>query len=344
MTRTNRDEIKEGYVWNGYDYSLQVWIVNGVVRDCSHPQQMKKEGCCNANRLAGQRISDIPGAEKRDERKEDKPQWGPLCRVVGLLNLSAFMYMGEVQAAERRIFLYKHILTRCYLNLDSGGQGYRYDSGAYIPIDLNEALAHAFGPHGFQLEQDRYQKNIDIVELSQISPYAGVVKLFFVVLDTEISLSSLAAACESGNTDQIKRWSDRGQVLVYDDPNKIPGLSDTRIETQVLRFEEAYLIKPDLKCLILDQYKTANGILVHRIAKRSLSVFLTPEDEALCISKGVDVDLTVESLSRQRRPAIEFLIESGQARIIRNPHLEENKEEEIDLILLPNGAIVSEIN
>lgn len=151
MTQSSRDEIKDGLVWNGYDYSLQVWVVDGIVRDCGHPKEMKKEGCCNANRLAGRRIAEIPGAEKRDERIEEEPTWGPLCRVVGQLNLSAFMYMGLVQVGEERIFLYKHILTRCYLSLDSGGQAYRYDSGAYIPIDLDEALAHAFGSHDFYI-------------------------------------------------------------------------------------------------------------------------------------------------------------------------------------------------
>lgn len=340
MSRTSRDEIRDGYIWNGYDYSLQVWVVNGVVRDCRHPQEMKKEGCCNANRLAGLRISDIPGAEKRDERKEDKPQWGPLCRVVGQLNLSAFMYMGKVHAAERRIFLYKHILTRCDLNLDSEGQAYRYDSGAYTAIDLDEALAHAFGSHDFQL--NRYQRNIDIVELSRLSSYAGRVELFFVVLDGEIPLSSLVSACESGNADQINRWSDRGQVLVYDYPRNIPGRGDT--PAQVLRFEEAYLIKPDLKSFILDQRKTADGTLVHRLEKKSLPVFLKPGDEAVYLSKSVDIDFAVEILSQQRKPAIRFLIESKQASIVRDPRFEGIKEGEIDLVLIPNGVIVSEID
>lgn len=341
MTRSSRDEIKEGYVWNGYDYSLQVWVVNGIVRDCSHPQQMKKEGCCSANRLAGQRITDIPGAEKREERGEDTPQWGPLCRVVGKMNLSAFMYMRSIQAGEKRIFLYKHILTRCYLNLDSVGQAYRYDSGAYTPIDLDEALAHAFGSH--DLLQNRYQWHIDIIEISILYRDAGRVALFFVVLDAGLPLCSLAAVCESGNTDQLKQWSDRGRVLVFHDPRKIPGRSD--VPAEVLRFEEAYLVKPDLRSVIRNQRKTANGILVHRLQKKSLPVFLKPGEEALCISRGVDIDLAVEVLSNRRAPAIEFLIESKEARILREFRFEEDKEEEIDLVLLPNGAaVVAEID
>lgn len=339
MTRSSGDEIKGGYVWNGYDYSLQVWVVNGAVRDCSHPEEMKKESCCNANRLAGQRITDIPGAEKRNERANEEPMWGPLCRVVGQMNLSAFMYMGRVRTGEKSIFFYKHILTQRYLNLDREGQAYRYDSGAYTTIDLDEALAHAFGSHEFQ--RDRYQRDIDVVELSVIYRDAGRVALFFVVLDAGLPLSFLALVCESCNTDQIKQWSDLAQVLVFHDPKKIPGLSGTPAE--VLRFEEAYLVKPDLRRIIWNQHKTANGILVHRIEKKSLPVFLKPADEALCISPSVDIDLAVGILSSRREPAIEFLIGSGQARIVQDFHLEE-EEEEVDLVLIPNGAIVAESN
>lgn len=340
MSRTGRDEIKDGYVWNGYDYSLQVWVVNGIVRDCSHPEEMKKGDCCSAKRLAGQRITEIPGAEKRNERGEEEPMWGPLCRVVGQLNVSAFMYMGKVLIEEKRIFLYKHILTRCYLNLDSGGQAYRHDSGTYTPIDLDEALAHAFGSHEFH--QDRYQRDIDVVELSILCRYAGRVPYFFVILDAGLPLCSLAVVCESGNTDQMEQWSNLAQVIGVQDSKEIPGVSDTPVE--VLRFEEAYLVKPDLRSVIRNQRKTANGILVHRLQKKSLPVFLKPGEETLCISKGVDIDLAVEILSNRREPAIEFLIESKEARIIRDFRFEEDNEEEIDLVLLQNGAVVAEVN
>lgn len=161
MSRFSRDEIKDGRVWNGYDYSLQVCVVNGVVQDCSHPAEMKKGNCCSAKKLAGRRITEISGADIRNEEATDVAMWDPLCRIVGQLNLSAFMYMGQLQAGDNTVFLYKHILTRCYLNLDSGGQAYRYDSGVYNQIDLDEALAHAFGSHDFNLEHDRYRRDID---------------------------------------------------------------------------------------------------------------------------------------------------------------------------------------
>jgi hypothetical protein len=50
-------------VENGYDYSLQVWVENGVVQRCGHPTSM--HNCCNAAKYAGQRIDSIPGHDVR---------------------------------------------------------------------------------------------------------------------------------------------------------------------------------------------------------------------------------------------------------------------------------------
>jgi len=67
MTRLSIDEIKHGRVWNGYDYSLQVWVVDGVIQDCGHPEEMKAKGCCNTHKLTGRKILDIAEAEAREE-------------------------------------------------------------------------------------------------------------------------------------------------------------------------------------------------------------------------------------------------------------------------------------
>ena len=66
MTRASRDELREGCVFNGFDYKAQVWIVGGVVQPCGHPTSMRRGGvtCCNAYRYAGQRIAEVPGAER----------------------------------------------------------------------------------------------------------------------------------------------------------------------------------------------------------------------------------------------------------------------------------------
>ena len=61
MTRLSGDEIRHGRVWTGFDYDLQVWVVGGVIQRCGHPETMRLGGkpCCNAYRLAGQRIVDL---------------------------------------------------------------------------------------------------------------------------------------------------------------------------------------------------------------------------------------------------------------------------------------------
>jgi hypothetical protein len=61
MTRMSTNKTRHGRVWSGFDYDLQVWVVGGIVQHCGHPQTMRLGGkpCCNAFRLAGQRIVDF---------------------------------------------------------------------------------------------------------------------------------------------------------------------------------------------------------------------------------------------------------------------------------------------
>ena len=66
MTRLSGDELRDGSVWNGFDYALQVWVLDGVVQRCGHPVAMRRGGpCCPAFRLAGRRIETIQGAQRR---------------------------------------------------------------------------------------------------------------------------------------------------------------------------------------------------------------------------------------------------------------------------------------
>lgn len=67
MTRQSGDEIRYGRVWNGFDYSLQVWVLDGIIQNCGHPEEMKTQGCCNQHKLAGRKLLDIPEAEAREE-------------------------------------------------------------------------------------------------------------------------------------------------------------------------------------------------------------------------------------------------------------------------------------
>lgn len=63
MSRQSQDIIREGIVWNGFDYALQVWVLDGVIQPCGHPGKP----CCNAGRYYGLKLKDVPGHEIRKE-------------------------------------------------------------------------------------------------------------------------------------------------------------------------------------------------------------------------------------------------------------------------------------
>jgi hypothetical protein len=66
VTRLSGDVLRNGFVWHGFDYALQVWVVDGIVQRCGHPPAMARRGpCCAAFVLAGRRIDEIPGAQRR---------------------------------------------------------------------------------------------------------------------------------------------------------------------------------------------------------------------------------------------------------------------------------------
>jgi hypothetical protein len=72
VTRLSGDELRDGYVWSGFDYALQVWVVEGVVQRCGHPPAMARRGpCCPAFRLAGRRIDTIPEVQRRRQTPGD---------------------------------------------------------------------------------------------------------------------------------------------------------------------------------------------------------------------------------------------------------------------------------
>ena len=68
-------------------------------------------------------------------------EWTPLEQLLGPELCELFMYMGR--SAE--IYLYKHIDTRRYLNLDADGQCFRYTGNGYEPEERATAVAHVFG-------------------------------------------------------------------------------------------------------------------------------------------------------------------------------------------------------
>ncbi|TEB15182.1 hypothetical protein Psfp_02358 [Pelotomaculum sp. FP] len=73
----------------------------------------------------------------------DKPEWGPLEKVVGE-KCKNFMFMGMVAIGEIWVFLYKHVDTRRYLNLDGMSRAYASTNGKYSPVEIEQALEWVF--------------------------------------------------------------------------------------------------------------------------------------------------------------------------------------------------------
>lgn len=63
MNNPNRNTITND-LSKGFDYDLQVWFKNYIVQPCGHPQSMKNEGCCNANKYAGLDVRKITLTER----------------------------------------------------------------------------------------------------------------------------------------------------------------------------------------------------------------------------------------------------------------------------------------
>ncbi len=53
--RLSSDQLNAaGDVVNGFDYDLQVWVIEGIVQPCGHSKAMRVNGlCCHVARVAG---------------------------------------------------------------------------------------------------------------------------------------------------------------------------------------------------------------------------------------------------------------------------------------------------
>jgi len=76
----------------------------------------------------------------------DSPEWNPLLTRLASHQCAAFMYMGHVGP----VHLYKHVITRRYLNLDGAGNCYVWDGqgedvGNYISVNFAEQVIHVTG-------------------------------------------------------------------------------------------------------------------------------------------------------------------------------------------------------
>lgn len=67
-----------------------------------------------------------------------EPNWKPLEDRLGKARCAGFMYMGRVNG----INLYKHGISRTYLNLDDGGNCFVSSrQGCYVSADFGQELA-----------------------------------------------------------------------------------------------------------------------------------------------------------------------------------------------------------
>ncbi len=73
-----------------------------------------------------------------------EPNWGPLEGALPREWCGGFMWMRRTQQEGTTIELYKHGITRRYLNLSAGGSAYRYTGSRYVSIDVDEALEEVF--------------------------------------------------------------------------------------------------------------------------------------------------------------------------------------------------------
>ena len=71
-----------------------------------------------------------------------QPDWRPLENAMPPEYCESFMFMGKAGD----IVLYKHCLTRRYLNIDAvTGKFCRYANGEYVEIDRRQALDSVYG-------------------------------------------------------------------------------------------------------------------------------------------------------------------------------------------------------
>jgi hypothetical protein len=76
----------------------------------------------------------------------DTANWSPLLVRLAPGQCRGFMYIGRVGT----VHLYKHIITRRYLNLDTEGNCFVWDgegdnASNYIPADFDEQLIRVTG-------------------------------------------------------------------------------------------------------------------------------------------------------------------------------------------------------
>ena len=72
------------------------------------------------------------------------PNWRPLESVLPMEWCGGFMWMQRVEKKEATIELYKHGITRRYLNLDEHDHAYKLTNVGYRRVSIEEAIDWVF--------------------------------------------------------------------------------------------------------------------------------------------------------------------------------------------------------
>jgi len=82
----------------------------------------------------------------RDQYLRGEPDWKPLESALPTAWCGGFMWMTRITQGGTVIELYKHGITRRYLNLDHRGGAWRYDheENVYRPEPLDPAIEAVF--------------------------------------------------------------------------------------------------------------------------------------------------------------------------------------------------------
>ena len=75
----------------------------------------------------------------------DDPNWAPLEAVLPIKNCAGFMWMYREQSGGEPIEVYRHGITRHWLQLGHGGTAHRWsESDGYQPIPIDAAIENVF--------------------------------------------------------------------------------------------------------------------------------------------------------------------------------------------------------
>lgn len=91
-------------------------------------------------------LKDTLEAWKQENHVGQDLDWKPLEALIPADWWGGFMYMGSMPGPEGRIHMYKHGITRRYLNISDNGQCWLYASvpGTYHEIDSISAVLRVY--------------------------------------------------------------------------------------------------------------------------------------------------------------------------------------------------------